>query len=136
VRTSSIGDDLQVAGVLKAATQIEEEIIAPQFCLLGFSDNGGSEDPTLRQAIGVYENPSFEEVVGISGSPVFNVTMNALCGMVVRGGLQENKCTIWYMDIFDVIKLLQAIYNGEMKTDYKKTILRKVMIPEPDTFAR
>jgi hypothetical protein len=36
VRTSSIGDDLLVAGVLKAATEIERASINPQFCLLGF----------------------------------------------------------------------------------------------------
>jgi hypothetical protein len=127
-RTSSIGDALQVAGVLKAATQIDQGIIAPQFCLLEFTDQGAaSEDPTLRQAIGVYEKPEFEEVVGISGSAVFNATANALCGMVVRGGLHENKCTIRYVDILDILKLIQAVHDGKLETDYRKTVLRKVL---------
>jgi len=128
VRTSSIGDALQVAGVLKAPTQIDQGLIAPQFCPLEFADQGAaSEDPTLRQAIGVYERPDFEEVVGISGSPVFNVTANALCGMVVRGGLHGNRCTIWYVDFFDILKLIQAVHKGELETEYRKEVLRKVL---------
>jgi hypothetical protein len=36
-----------------------------------------------------FKDPEFASVTGISGSPVFDVTANALCGMVVRGGMYQ-----------------------------------------------
>jgi hypothetical protein len=127
-RTSSIGDNLRVAGVMKTGTKIDDRTIAPQFCVLEFSDQGAlSGDPTLRQAIGKYAAPPFGDIVGISGSPVFNITANALCGMVVRGGMQEDTCTISYIDIFDIQKLIHAIHGEKSETDYRKTVVR--MIP-------
>jgi hypothetical protein len=128
-RTSSIGDNLQVAGVLKTGTKIEDRAIAPQFCLLEFSDQGAlSEDPTLRQAFGKYKAPEFGDIVGISGAPVFNVTANALCGMVVRGGMQGDTCTISYIDIFDILKLIQAIHAQQSETYYRKTVVKMVPV--------
>jgi hypothetical protein len=129
VRTSLIGDSLQVAGVLKTGTKIEDKTIAPQFCVLEFSDQGAlSEDPTLRQAIGKYAAPQFGDIVGISGALVFNLTANALCGMVVRGGMQGDTCTISYIDIFDIEKLLEAIYAQASETDYRKTVVKMVRV--------
>jgi hypothetical protein len=129
VRTSSVGDNLQVAGVLKTGTKIEDRTITPQFCVLEFSDQGAlSEDPTLRQAIGKYKAPEFGDIVGISGAPVFNLTANALCGMVVRGGMQGDTCTISYIDIFDILKLIQAIHAQETTTYYRKTVVRMVPV--------
>jgi hypothetical protein len=55
-------------------------------CRLEFTDVGlGTSDPTLRTGLAEFKDPEFKSITGISGSPVFDITANALCGMVVRG---------------------------------------------------
>ena len=125
IATSRPGDVLHVAGTLKSPSVITEDKIAPIYCLLELSDNtSASNDPTLRSAFGKYENPEFSDVVGLSGSPVFNVTREALCGMVVRGGISNDQFTLRYVDIFDIMQLLGAIQKELSETHYKKTILK------------
>ena len=125
IATSRPRDVLHVAGTLKSPSVITEDKIAPIYCLLELSDNtSASNDPTLRSAFGKYENPEFSDVVGLSGSPVFNVTREALCGMVVRGGISNDQCTLRYVDIFDIMQLLGAIQKELSETHYKKTILK------------
>ena len=110
--TSNARDTLHVAGALKAESEITEDTIAPIFCLLEVvDDTPSSNDPTLRRAIGKFEKPDFADVLGLSGSPVFNVTRRALCGMVVRGAMITDVCTLWYVDIFDIAQLLSAIHE-------------------------
>jgi Trypsin-like peptidase domain len=125
VATSRTGDVVHVAGALKSQSAISEDKIAPIYCLLELADNTlSSADPTLRSAIGKYKNPEFSDVVGLSGSPVFNVTKEALCGMVVRGGMSNDECTLRYIDIFDIMQLLGAIDKGLTETHYKKTVVK------------
>jgi hypothetical protein len=30
-------------------------------------------------------------------------------------------------DIFDILNLIQAVHNGELETEYRKMVLRKVL---------
>jgi hypothetical protein len=46
----------------------------------------------------------FSSITGISGSPVYNKTANALCGMVIRGGMSGPACTIYYVDVLDIVR--------------------------------
>jgi hypothetical protein len=65
-------------------------------------------------------------VLGLSGAPVFNVSQRALCGMVMRGGMNENLCTIWYADMFDIGQLLAAVHEERSEHYYRKNITRIV----------
>lgn len=126
IATSKPGDVLHVAGALKTPSEITETGIAPIYCLLELSDvTSTGHDPTLRTAFGKYAMPEFSDVVGLSGSPVFNVTSGALCGMVARGGMNGDECTLHYIDIFDIMQLLRAIGCGKSQTYYRKTIVRE-----------
>jgi hypothetical protein len=123
ITTSRVDDALHVSGVLKAPTEITETVIAPKFCLLEMvDDTPASHDPTLRRGFGMFEKPEFESVVGLSGSPVFNVTRSALCGMVVRGSMTGDSCRLWYVDMFDVCQLLGAVHEGTSAAFYMKTV--------------
>jgi hypothetical protein len=68
-------------------------------------------------------------VLGLSGSPVFNVTQRALCGIVVRGAMSANTCTLWYVDMFDIVQLLTAVHENRTETYYQKQLTSMVKIP-------
>jgi Trypsin-like peptidase domain len=117
---SQPGDQLYVAGALKEKVDIGDTITSG-FCSLEFVDGGAdSSDPTLRQAHAEYVNPKFSSISGLSGAPVYNASANALCGMVVRGGMQGSACTIRYFDIFDMMQLLAGVHEGLSQTFYRK----------------
>lgn len=126
VATSQVGHALLVAGVLKEKSQIDPPDIAIGYCRLEFQDVGPASDPFLRHAIAQFLNPEFSSIVGISGSPVFDRVSNALCGMVIRGGMTGSKCEIRYIDIFDIVRLLESVSEGVTKSYYKKNVLRPV----------
>jgi hypothetical protein len=130
VTTSKVGDQLHVSGALKSPSEITETEVAPKFCLLEMvDDTPDSNDPTLRSAFSMFERPQFQDVVGLSGSPVFNLTQSALCGMVVRGAMDKDNCRLWYVDMFDICKLLAAVHDGDESTFYHKTITKLVRVP-------
>jgi hypothetical protein len=120
--TANPGDELTVFGMLKNATSIDGHDISVSWWRLSFIDTGHSSDPTLRQAMAVYEPPQFDSVIGLSGAPVFNEVSHMLCGMFVRGGIEGNVCTIRYIDVFDIIRLLEAVVAGHEDTDYNKRV--------------
>ncbi|MCG8041307.1 MAG: hypothetical protein JAZ15_11835 [Candidatus Thiodiazotropha endolucinida] len=125
IATSNVDDRLLIEGSLKAMSSIGEKIITPQFCSLQLNDvDADTSDPILRKAFGVFPfETEFDEITGISGSPVFNLTKNALCGMAIRGGMNDSKhCTVWYIDMFDIMKVLQDVHEGRSETFYEKTI--------------
>ena len=127
VVTSQEGDKLLAYGALKQKSEITETVIAPVFGELEGVDKGASaSDPTLRKAEGVYQNLEFDNIAGMSGSPMFNATQQRLCGMTVRGGLNGNHCTFWYIDIRDIMEVLNAVIEGRADTEYQKTIARRV----------
>lgn len=123
--TSNNDDRLEAHGALKQLSEITSEAIKPVFATLEATDAGAiSGDPTLRCAKGRYVGREFDNVAGMSGSPVFNVTQGLLSGMVVRGGYNSGLCTLWYIDVFDIVKVLDAIISGSNSAAYTKTILR------------
>jgi hypothetical protein len=121
--TSQTGHRLEVAGALKEKSYIDAPDIVIGYCRLEFGDVGVStSDPTLRQATAEFQEPEFGSVTGISGSPVFDLTSNALCGMVVRGGMEGNRCNIYYIDIADIVHLLEGIHSKASSTYYVKNV--------------
>lgn len=126
---STSNDILRVNGALKDQSSIDGDSIAPVYALLEFIDKGpSSADPVLRKAIAQYYNPTFDRLTGLSGSPVFNATKGRLTGMVVRGGLANGKAIIWYIEISDVIEILNAINDGSFCTQYSKTITHPIAL--------
>jgi hypothetical protein len=123
VCTSKVGHELHVVGVLKDKTQIIPPDITMGFCRLVLHDKGVStSDPFLRRAKAMFLNPTFDNIVGISGSPVFDQTANGLCGMVNRGGMAGSTSTIHYLDIFDIIKFLEALSTRAASASYTKRV--------------
>jgi hypothetical protein len=127
ITTASFGHELLVAGVLKDKTSIIPPNIAIGYCNLQLRDMGPTSDPCLRRAFAVFAQVlfgrgEFERVTGISGAPVFDRTANALCGMVVRGGMTGPICHLYYLDAFDIFRLLQAVHNRADSSYYIKHI--------------
>lgn len=126
VGTSEHGDDLLVHGALKERSYISETEISPHFATFEFSDAGAtSEDPFIREAVAEFRDADFQSLAGLSGSPVFNDTRQQLCGMVVRGGIAGPICRIRYVDIFDIVKLLESIHSDNARVTYNKTVARR-----------
>ncbi|HRO02467.1 MAG TPA: trypsin-like peptidase domain-containing protein [Terricaulis sp.] len=125
VGTSELDDHLLVHGCLNEHSRISETEITPSFRTFEFSDVGAtSNDPFIRQASARYSDADFTSLAGLSGSPVFNQTQTRLCGMVVRGG-GGDPWHIRYVDIFDVMKLLEAVHSDELRITYSKTVKRR-----------
>ncbi len=118
---SQVGDQLRVYGCLKHESKIEDEVITPKFCKLGFVDTLDDvigSDVTVRTATGFYTNPEFKALTGLSGAPVFNETTEKLCGVVVRGGLDGETAKITYVKFLDVMKVLEAIRDDQNLIKY------------------
>ncbi len=121
VATAVNGHSLLVAGVLKDKTTILNPDIAIGYCRLQYIDVGPYKpDPFLRNAVAEFDNTEITDITGISGSPVFDMTQEKLCGMVVRGGIKDRRCSILYLDIGDIVQTLKAIRAGTLKTFYNK----------------
>lgn len=132
VAQSREGTWLKVFGVLKSRTRIEPPNVYMDFCDLDFQDVGGtSSDVSLREARGEWLGSVIDDITGISGSPVFNQDLGALCGMVVRGGMQDKKCAIRYIDIFDIAHFLDSVSKGAATTTYEKVPERAVFGERP-----
>jgi hypothetical protein len=127
IGTSKVGDKLYVSGSLKEKSSYLGEI-EPGFCQLDFIDNGASKwgDAFVREATAKYDNPPFESLDGLSGSPVFNVTQNKLSGMAIRGKLDKQSAQLFYIDIFDIYKVLESIKSGNLKAEYLKKVEKPI----------
>jgi hypothetical protein len=44
--------------------------------------------------------------------------------MVVRGALDGQACTVWYIDMFDILKFVTAVAEGRDTADYTKIVTR------------
>jgi hypothetical protein len=116
ITTARFGHELLVAGVLKEKTSIIPPDITIGYCHLQLRDTGPTSDPFLRRAFAVFAQVlfgrgEFRSITGISGAPVFDRTANALCGMVVRGGMTGPMCYVYYLDAFDILRLLEAVHR-------------------------
>ncbi len=123
VGTAKEGAPLLVAGVLKEKTEIALPDIRIGYCRLQFQDNGAYKpDPFLREAITEFGQPEFSSIVGISGSPVFDMAQERLCGMVMRGGMKDKRSFILYFDIMDILVCLKMVRSGAREVAYTKGI--------------
>jgi hypothetical protein len=127
VASSKFYDHLLVAGVLKEKTTINPPDISIGYCNLSFKDMGPTSDPIMRRGFAIFAQAlfgrlDFTSVTGISGSPVFNASAKAFCGMVIRGGLTGPACHIYYVDAFDIIRLLEAVSTRASNTYYTKHV--------------
>jgi hypothetical protein len=134
VTTSADGHRLLVFGVLKEKTTLHEGL-APVYGRLEFTDTGLSgSDKTLRQATAQFAKRDFDSIEGVSGAPVYDETANALCGIVVRGGeIGNNVWRVHFVDIFDIMQMLDAIHSGKPETYYRKTITVRTRVPKGST---
>ncbi len=131
VATAAPGHELLVAGVLKEKTRIDPPDITIGYCRLQLRDAGVvSSDPTLRLAVALFAEPAFSSITGISSAPVFDQTAQKLCGMVVRGGMNGTVCSLWYVDIFDIVQLLEDVSRGATNHDYVKLQTRPVSMTD------
>jgi len=132
IRSSRAGHSLLVNGALKEKSSIGDDI-APTFALLQFTDAGlAGSDPAVRLAIAQFADRQFETLLGLSGAPVYNETANALCGMVIRGGPVGDQWHVRYVDIFDIMQLLEAVHEGKTETNYRKVLTRVTRTPIKD----
>lgn len=129
VATSADGRHLLVFGILEEKTTLDDGL-APVYGRLEFTDTGLSgSDKTLRQATAQYTERNFDSINGMSGGLVYDETANALCGMVVRGGeIGKNVWRVHFVDIFDIMQLLDAIYSGKPETYYRKKITVRTLV--------
>jgi hypothetical protein len=120
--TSEPANRLIATGFLKQKSSISPPNIFAGLCFLQFTDAGvAAFDHTLRRGLATYSNPSFDSISGMSGAPVYNLNSRALCGMVARGGIQsDGACTMYFIDIFDIIQFLDAVSAGSDKVSYIK----------------
>lgn len=123
IATSSMKDSLVVCGSLKDPSIIDEDVIKPVFSVFECADGGFSKnDITRRYAEARYNNPEINTLTGISGSPVFNVTKNALCGVVTRAGINDGHANFHYVDIYDIDKIIHSIRFDQSETSYQKFV--------------
>ena len=120
--TSEPANRLIVTGFLKQKSSINPPHIFAGLCFLQFTDAGvAAFDYALRRGLATYSNPDFANISGMSGAPVYNLNNRAMCGMVARGGLQsDGACTIYFIDIFDIMQFLDAVSAGSDKVSYIK----------------
>jgi hypothetical protein len=128
VGRSIAGHSLAVYGVLKEKTTIIHADEKPGdivigYCQLEYTDTTlTTPDAILREAKAEFPAPAFSSVTGISGSPVYDKTADALCGMVVRGGMTGAKSNIRFIDMFDIVRLLEGVGSGAPGVDYRKIV--------------
>jgi hypothetical protein len=128
VGRSVAGHSLAVYGVLKEKTMIiypdgKRGDIIIGYCQLEYADTTlTTHDAVLREAQAGFLAPEFSSITGISGSPVYDKTAGALCGMVVRGGMTGAKSIIRFIDMFDIVRVLEAVGSGAKGIDYKKIV--------------
>jgi hypothetical protein len=134
VATSADSHRLLVFGILKEKTTLDDGL-TPVYGRLEFTDTGLSgTDKTLRQATAQYAERNFDTIEGISGAPVYDESANALCGMVVRAGeVGDNIWRVHFVDIFDIMHMLEAIHEGKSETNYRKKISVRTRVGKAPT---
>lgn len=107
--SSVTGDRLMIFGAVKEKTVIDPPNMHVVFCRLEASDTGPSADPFMRRGTTQYVNLGFSRPAGISGAPTFNLTRNGLCGMVLRGTLQNGRFNLMYVNAFDLFRFVEGV---------------------------
>lgn len=121
--SSREGDELFVHGNNKEDTVIDEKGITAAYADIFLVDSGSVEhDITQRRAQGKITNDNFSNLSGLSGAPVFNITRNAITGIVVRGGIHNKIARVRYVDILDIYFRIKAIHEKMEAYKYMKRI--------------
>ncbi|MCG6206333.1 hypothetical protein LPW26_16920 [Rhodopseudomonas sp. HC1] len=117
---------LIATGFLKQRSHIDPPNIFVGLGFLEFRDAGVAQfDHALRRGLATYTNPGFSSIAGMSGSPVYSLNNEALCGMVARGVLEPNGgIIVYFIDIFDILQFLDAVVMGSPDTSYTKDPLQ------------
>ena len=121
IGSSNTAHKLHVYGFLKDKTTInyDTKAIIGGFCDLEVRDIGAvSNDYYLRYATATYVNHGFERITGVSGAAIFDETANKLCGMAVRGGLDNGIVKLWYVDISHIFRALEAVHEPRNRVSY------------------
>jgi hypothetical protein len=118
--SSVAGDRLLIFGALKEKTIIDPPNITVGYGRLEASDAGPSSDPFLRKGAAQYLGQEFSTVTGISGAPVFNLTRNRVCGMIVRGGLTAGRLSVHYAEASDILRFAEAAFERQASVFYTK----------------
>nr|WP_294546009.1 hypothetical protein [uncultured Rhodopila sp.] len=130
--TSHNGHNLLISGCLKDQSAILEPDIAAGFAILEYQDGGAASfDPLLRSAVAEFAWPAFGRVTGLSGAPVYDVTANALCGVVMRGTMTGRKSTIHFLDAFHIVEMLKMIDRNDASTSYTRGVWQEIKLPLP-----
>lgn len=125
VHSSQMGNELHVSGFLKDKTTIAPPTIRAGHALLQLRDAGSSGfDPFLRRAHALFGELQFDSLTGLSGAPAFNVTEAALCGMVVRAGLTGQTCWLYFLDIYDIVQMLEVASTRSATIRYDRPAMR------------
>ena len=128
--TSHNGHKLLVSGCLKDLSTTTESDINAGFARLEYQDAGtASFDPLLRTAVAEFAQPTFGRVTGLSGAPVYDLTENALCGVVMRGAMTKEKSTIHFLDAVHIVEMLKMIDQGNDTTSYARGVWQEVKTP-------
>ena len=53
---------------------------------------------------------------------MFNTRTKTLAGMAVRAGFNRERAILRYIDIFDIMKVLESVHNGQGRTSYTKIV--------------
>ncbi|MCK1553426.1 hypothetical protein IVB11_31360 [Bradyrhizobium sp. 177] len=117
VGSSETGHDLFAIGLSKEGSQLLPNGNFAR-CLLPLRDRGATGDSLVRLATARYGEAGFETITGMSGAPVFNLTKQVLCGMVLRGGFAAGLCQVRYLDIRHVIHLIHMIHTRTRRAFY------------------
>ena len=117
--SSAAGDRLLIFGALKEKTVIDQAITVGR-CRLEASDAGPSSDPFLRKGAAQYLGHEFSTVTGISGAPVFNLSHNRLCGMIIRGGLGAGRLNVHYAGASDILRFAEAVFERRQSLFYTR----------------
>ena len=119
------GNSLKIFGFLKSGSQIEVDgddvTTFSQPCRLGLEcvpTSSSAEE--LYSAKGDYNPSSPPDLAGISGGPVYNVSQSALCGIVLRAGinLSTKQVTAHFIGVDHVTHLLDAIISEKNVAKY------------------
>jgi hypothetical protein len=125
-RSSEQGHVVHVSGFLKDKSFIAPPIIRMSHARLSMRDMGTTSfDPFLRSARMIDPFANFDSVTGLSGSPVFDASGNAMCGMVVRGGIKNGICWLYYLDIFDIEKMLEVAHARGDTIRYDRPAMKR-----------
>ncbi|WP_420966827.1 hypothetical protein [Bradyrhizobium sp. B120] len=117
VGSSEAEHDLFAIGILK-----EKSLLLPNgnfaVCVLPLRDRGRTSDLLLRQASARYSETEYKTITGMSGAPVFDLTKQVLCGMVIRGSYRDGLCEVRYLDVRHIVSLIHSIHTRTPRDFY------------------